>query len=85
MADTVRIIGNYLSPYVRKVLLVLDLKGLPYEIDPIIPRRTAPRRRDAGSCRPERARLAQPCCASSQRSASIAAMQPEPAAVTACR
>ena len=33
----VQIIGSYLSPYVRKVLVVLDLKGLPYEIDPIVP------------------------------------------------
>ena len=33
----VRIIGSYLSPYVRKVLVFLDLKGLPYEIDPIVP------------------------------------------------
>ena len=33
--DPVRIIGSYLSPYVRKVLVFLDLKGLPYEIDPI--------------------------------------------------
>jgi len=33
----VRIIGSYLSPYVRKVLVVLHLKGLAYEIDPIIP------------------------------------------------
>jgi glutathione S-transferase len=33
----VRIIGSYLSPYVRKVLAVLDLKGLRYEIDPIVP------------------------------------------------
>ncbi|MBE0612291.1 MAG: glutathione S-transferase family protein [Burkholderiales bacterium] len=32
-----KIIGTYLSPYVRKVLVVLDLKGLSYEIDPIIP------------------------------------------------
>jgi len=32
-----QIIGSYLSPYVRKVLVVLDLKGLSYEIDPIIP------------------------------------------------
>jgi glutathione S-transferase len=31
------IIGSYLSPYVRKVLVCLDLKGVPYEIDPIIP------------------------------------------------
>lgn len=34
---TVRIIGSYLSPYVRKVLACLDLKGLAYEIDPIVP------------------------------------------------
>jgi glutathione S-transferase len=32
-----RIIGSYLSPYVRKVLVVLHLKGIAYEIDPIIP------------------------------------------------
>lgn len=32
-----RIIGSYLSPYVRKVLVLLDLKGVPYEIDPIVP------------------------------------------------
>ncbi len=32
-----RIIGSYLSPYVRKVLAVLELKGLRYEIDPIVP------------------------------------------------
>lgn len=32
----VRIIGSYLSPYARKVLVVLDLKGIAYEIDPII-------------------------------------------------
>jgi glutathione S-transferase len=33
----IRIIGSYLSPYVRKVLACLDLKGLSYEIDPIVP------------------------------------------------
>ena len=33
----VRIIGSYLSPYVRKVLVCLDLKSVPYEIDPIVP------------------------------------------------
>ena len=33
----VRVVGSYLSPYVRKVLVVLDLKGVPYEIDPIVP------------------------------------------------
>ena len=32
-----KIIGSYLSPYVRKVLVALDMKGLAYEIDPIIP------------------------------------------------
>ena len=37
MRAPVRIIGSYVSPYVRKVLVVLDLKGIPYEIDPIIP------------------------------------------------
>jgi glutathione S-transferase len=35
--DRARIIGSYLSPYVRKVLVCLDLKGVPYEIDPIVP------------------------------------------------
>jgi glutathione S-transferase len=33
----VTIIGNYLSPYVRKVLVCLELKGVEYELDPIIP------------------------------------------------
>lgn len=37
MTERVRIIGTYISPYVRKVLVFLDLKGVPYEIDPIIP------------------------------------------------
>ena len=32
-----RIVGSYLSPYVRKVLACLDLKGIDYEIDPIVP------------------------------------------------
>src|SRR4029453_3675973 len=32
-----RIIGSYLSPYVRKVLVCLHEKGIPYEIDPIVP------------------------------------------------
>ena len=32
-----RILGGHLSPYVRKVLVCLDLKGIPYEIDPIVP------------------------------------------------
>jgi glutathione S-transferase len=32
-----KIIGSYVSPYVRKVLACMNLKGLPYEIDPITP------------------------------------------------
>jgi len=32
-----KIIGSYVSPYVRKVLACLHLKGLAYEIDPITP------------------------------------------------
>jgi glutathione S-transferase len=32
-----RIIGSYVSPYVRKVLAVMHLKRIPYEIDPIVP------------------------------------------------
>lgn len=31
------VIGNYLSPFVRKVLACMELKGLAYEIDPIVP------------------------------------------------
>jgi glutathione S-transferase len=33
----VQVIGSYLSPYVRKVLVVLHTKGIEYEIDPIVP------------------------------------------------
>jgi glutathione S-transferase len=33
----IHIIGSYMSPYVRKVLVCLDLKGLAYDIDPIVP------------------------------------------------
>lgn len=36
-AVTTKIVGSYLSPYVRKVLVCLDIKGIPYEIDPIVP------------------------------------------------
>lgn len=32
-----RIIGSFVSPYVRKVLACLNLKGLAYEVDPITP------------------------------------------------
>jgi glutathione S-transferase len=31
------IVGSYLSPYVRKVLVCLELKGIAYEVDPIVP------------------------------------------------
>jgi glutathione S-transferase len=31
------IIGSYLSPYVRKVLVCLEIKGIAYEVDPIVP------------------------------------------------
>jgi glutathione S-transferase len=38
MGDTrIKIVGSYLSPYVRKILVCLDLKGITYEIDPIVP------------------------------------------------
>jgi glutathione S-transferase len=32
-----RIIGNHVSPYARKVFLSLDHKGVEYEVDPIVP------------------------------------------------
>lgn len=32
-----KVIGSYVSPYVRKVVACLNLKGLAYEIDPITP------------------------------------------------
>lgn len=33
----IKIVGSYLSPYVRKVLACLEAKGLGYEVDPIVP------------------------------------------------
>lgn len=36
-SEPIRVIGTYTSPYVRKVLVCLDIKGLSYTIDPIIP------------------------------------------------
>ena len=33
----IRIIGSFVSPYVRKVLACLNLKGVAYEVDPITP------------------------------------------------
>jgi glutathione S-transferase len=37
MPNRVQIVGSFLSPYVRKVVVCLDLKGLDFEIDPIVP------------------------------------------------
>lgn len=37
MDQPLTIIGSYVSPYVRKVLACLNLKGLSYEVDPITP------------------------------------------------
>ncbi len=31
------IVGSYLSPYVRKVLVCLELKGIAYEVDHLVP------------------------------------------------
>lgn len=33
----IRVIGNHVSPYVRKVILAVEAKGLAYEVDPIVP------------------------------------------------
>jgi glutathione S-transferase len=37
MDAPVRIVGSFVSPYVRKVLACLNLKGIDYEVDPITP------------------------------------------------
>lgn len=37
MSQPLTVIGNYISPYVRKVLVCLELKGIDYRIDPIAP------------------------------------------------
>ncbi|HEX5305097.1 MAG TPA: glutathione S-transferase family protein [Dyella sp.] len=37
MSEPVSVIGSPISPYVRKVLAVLELKGVAYRIDPIAP------------------------------------------------
>src|SRR5437764_6328840 len=37
MTATLTVIGSFVSPYVRKVLACLNLKGLDYEVDPIVP------------------------------------------------
>ncbi len=33
----IKIIGNAVSPYVRKILIILTMKGIQFEIDPIVP------------------------------------------------
>src|SRR3954454_2247843 len=37
MDQPLTIVGSYVSPYVRKVLACMNLKGLGYEVDPITP------------------------------------------------
>jgi len=37
MSRPLRIVGSFVSPYVRKVLACLNIKGLDYEVDPITP------------------------------------------------
>ena len=37
MTQPLTIIGSYVSPYVRKVLACMNLKGLPFQVDPITP------------------------------------------------
>jgi glutathione S-transferase len=37
ITSCMKIIGSFVSPYVRKVLVCLELKGLDYEVDPITP------------------------------------------------
>ena len=37
MTHKLKIIGSFVSPYVRKVLACMNLKGLAYEVDPITP------------------------------------------------
>jgi len=37
MAQPLTVIGSFVSPYVRKVLACMNLKGLDYQVDPITP------------------------------------------------
>jgi glutathione S-transferase len=37
MTQPLTIVGSYVSPYVRKVLACMNLKGLNYQVDPITP------------------------------------------------
>lgn len=36
-APSTHVVGSFVSPYVRKVLVALDIKGVDYDIDPIVP------------------------------------------------
>ena len=36
-ASPATIIGGPVSPFVRKVLAVCEIKGVPYRLDPIVP------------------------------------------------
>lgn len=42
MSEPVTIVGSPVSPYVRKALIALEVKGVPYRIDPQIPFLTPP-------------------------------------------
>jgi len=33
----ITVIGNTVSPYVRKILVILTMKGIPFRIAPIVP------------------------------------------------
>jgi glutathione S-transferase len=37
MSAPLQVVGSFVSPYVRKVLACLNLKGVAYEVDPITP------------------------------------------------
>lgn len=37
MSNSLTVIGNYISPYVRKVLVCLEWKGIDYVVDPLTP------------------------------------------------
>ncbi|HRI53098.1 MAG TPA: glutathione S-transferase family protein [Pseudomonadota bacterium] len=37
MMERLQVLGSPLSPYVRKVLVCLGEKGIPYELDPLVP------------------------------------------------
>jgi glutathione S-transferase len=37
MADPALVVGSLISPYVRKVLICCEIKGVPYRVDPLVP------------------------------------------------